>query len=439
MNNMVSQHWESHISRSGRVRRPSRFAAVIGRLASATALACLLGVSAADAGEINYPSFQWTEPTYGAFMKELKADFEKNNPGIKVKDTFIPYSSFADQMFVDISSGNAPDVLTAFDPDFKRYIDADLLEPLNPYLDAAGLKLEDFIAPEQLAVSNGKIYGIPFASNPRALFVNTQMLKSAGLELPKNFEDFQKIVKALRDPKQQTFGLALSAYSGSASQQFLEYAPIVASFGARFFTDGKPSADTPEMLKALTFYKSVVDQNLVPKGAKFEVFRPMFVNGKIAMYAAGPFMAAVTQAGNLETYKNITTVPLMLGNGKPITVTSFLAIPKSSQNKEETAKFLMTLLQEKWQGRLVELASVIPGRKNMIPAAYLKSNPWFETFNTLASEAVSYAPAGVEQYGSDIIAIIGKRIEAMLFGGVSAQDTTKLIQSDLVAFMATKR
>lgn len=418
--------------------RKHRAASLFPRRVLGIAAAVML-TTAASAADINYPTFQWTEPTYGAFLKELKAEFQKQNPGDTIKDTFIPFASFADQMFVDISSGNPPDVLTAFDPDFKRYIEAGLLEPLNSYLDAAGIKLEDFIAPEQLAVKDGKIYGIPLASNPRALFINKAMLDGAGLSPPRNAEDFEKIIRVLRDPKQQKFGLALSAYSGAPSQQFLEYAPIIAGFGAKFFTNAKPTADTPEMVKALTFYKDVVTNNLVPKGAKFEVFRPMFVNGKIAMYAAGPFMAAVTKAGNEQTYKNLITQPIALGPGKPITVTSFLAVPKASKNKDKAAKLLVMLLEKKWQARLVELASVIPGIKGTVPAEYLKENPWFATFNELAESAVSYAPEGVEQYGSDVIAIIGKRIEAMLFNGVGAVETANSIQKDLLAFMETKK
>lgn len=433
---MKSQNWVSYENWERNPR--SNALSLLRRIALGVAAAALFAANA-SAAEINYPTFQWTEPTYGAFLKELKAAFEKQNPGDTVKDTFIPFASYADQMFVDISSGNPPDVLTAFDPDFKRYIEAGLLEPLNVYLDAAGIKLEDFIAPEQLAVKDGKIYGIPFASNPRALFVNKAMLDGAGLALPKNAQEFEKVVKVLRDPKQQKFGLALSAYSGAPSQQYLEYAPIIAGFGAQFFTAGKPTANTPEMVKALTFYRDVVANNLVPKGAKFEVFRPMFVNGKIAMYAAGPFMAAVTKAGNEETYRNLVTQPIALGPGKPITVTSFLAIPKASKSKDATAKLLVMLLEKKWQERLVELASVIPGRKDMVSADYLKQNPWFATFNDLASSAVSYAPEGVEQYGSDVIALIGKRIEALLFSGANPDDTANAIQKDLVAFMETKK
>lgn len=408
-------------------------------LGAAVMLSALgLAVGASPAQQIDYPSYHWNEPTYGAFLKELKSDFETNNPGVTIKDTFVPYTSYVDQTYMDITAGNAPDILTSLDPDFKRYMDADLLEPLDGYLKAAGYPVDDFISPENLAIKDGKVYGIVFLTNPRALFVNKSMLDKAGLKLPTNLNEFNNIVSTLRDPATQTFGVAISAQAGAPGMQFLEYAPYFASFGAKFFTEGKPTADTPEMIKALTFYKDIVDKGLVPKGAKFDVYRPMFVNGKVAMYAAGPFMGSVTQASNPETYSDLVTIPVPVGDGKPITVTNYLAIPKNAKNKEQAAKLLMTILQDKWQKRIVELTNTIPGRKGMVPESFIEHNAWFKTFVDLSGSAVSYAPEGVEQYGSDIINIIGEHMESMLFTGVSPEETSAEIQADLLKFIKSK-
>ena len=400
---------------------------------------CSAGSLAAQATDINYPSYHWAEPTYGGFLRELKADFERENPDVHIKDSFIPFSAFNDQMYIDITSNNPPDVLTALDPDFKRYVDAGLLEPLNPYLEKAGIKIEDFIAPENLAIKDGKVYGIVFVTNPRAMFVNKAMLQAAGLGVPQNLSEFTTAVEKLRDPSKQQFGFATAAASGAPDQQFLEYDPMLASFGAKVFTAGKPTANSPEMVKALTFYKHLVDANLVPKGIRFEVYRPMFVNARVAMYAAGPFMGAVTEVGNKDTYANIVTSPMPFGSGAPITVTNFLAVPKGAKQKDLAAKLIVSILQDHYQQRAVELIKAIPARRNMIPPSFLAANPWFKTFSDVAAGAVSYAPEGAEQYGSDIIKIVGGHVEAMLFRGVSAQQTADNMQADLVRFMADKK
>ncbi len=403
-----------------------------------SALVAGIGMGGAIAADINYPSYHWTEPTYGAFLKELKADFEKANPDAKVKDSFIPFGAFNDQMYIDITSGNPPDVLTALDPDFKRYVDAGLLEPLDSYIAAAGIKLEEFIGPANLAMKDGKIYGIVFVTNPRVLFLNKAMLDGAGLSVPANLDAFSQMLTKLRDPAKQQFGYATAASSGSPDQQFLEYSPMLASFGAKVFTAGKPTANSPAMVAALTFYKRIFDQNLIPKGVRFEVYRPMFVNAKVASYVAGPFMGGVTAAGNKDTYANLITAPLPFGPGAPVTVTNFLGVPKGAKQKDLAAKLIVSILQEKYQQRAVELIKAIPARKNMIPSSFLAENPWFKTVSDLAAVAVSYAPEGVEQYGSDIIKIVGGHVEALLFRGQAPQATADAMQADLVKFIADK-
>ncbi len=427
---MLSPIWNNaHKSAAGRFLRTALLT---------SALVAGIGMGGALAADINYPSYHWTEPTYGAFLKELKADFEKANPDVKVKDSFIPFGAFNDQMYIDITSGNAPDVLTALDPDFKRYVDADLLEPLDSYIAAAGIKREDFIGPANLAMKDGKIYGIVFVTNPRVLFLNKAMLDGAGLPVPANLDAFSQMLTKLRDPAKQQFGYATAASSGAPDQQFLEYSPMLSSFGAKVFTAGKPTANSPEMVAALTFYKRIFDQNLIPKGVRFEVYRPMFVNAKVASYVAGPFMGGVTAAGNKDTYANMITTPLPFGSGAPVTVTNFLGVPKGAKQKDLAAKLIVSILQDKYQQRAVELIKAIPARKNMIPSSFLAENPWFKTVSDLATVAVSYAPEGAEQYGSDIIKIVGGHVEALLFRGQAPQTTADAMQADLVKFMADK-
>ena len=53
-------------------------------------VALLLSVNMAVAAEITWPSFQWSEPNNAAVMRELKRNFEQENPGTTVKDLAIP-------------------------------------------------------------------------------------------------------------------------------------------------------------------------------------------------------------------------------------------------------------------------------------------------------------------------------------------------------------
>jgi len=99
----------------------------------------------------------------------------------------------------------------------------------------------------------------------------------------------------------------------------------------------------------------------------------------------------------------------------------------------------MTMLQNKWQGRVVEVIKAYPARKNMVPEPFKAANPWFAAFERAALTANSYAPEGAEAYGPEIMKIISTHMENMLFKGVEAEQMAKELQAELDKFIASKR
>src|SRR5215470_19516910 len=152
-------------------------------------LAVLCWSLTTNAAEISWPSFMWGEPNNEPVMTLLKQKFEAENPGNTVKSAIVPIAAFWDKQFADIASGNPADVATMYDPDVRTYIEADLLEPLDSYLAAAGIAVDRLVPTERLAQKGGKVYAIPMQINARALFYNEKLLKDAGVAPPKNIEE----------------------------------------------------------------------------------------------------------------------------------------------------------------------------------------------------------------------------------------------------------
>ena len=149
----------------------------------------------AVAADIQWPSFMWGEANNAPVMLELKKKFEQENPGNTVVNSTVPISAFWDKQFADVVSGNAPEIATLYDPDIRAYIEADLLEPLDSYYAAAGIDINKLVPTRTLAQKGGKIYGVPMQINARALFYNDKLLKEAGLQPPRNFDEFQAAMK----------------------------------------------------------------------------------------------------------------------------------------------------------------------------------------------------------------------------------------------------
>ena len=172
---------------------------VLRRLAVAATFLSSVALSVpAGAADITWPSHQWGEANNAPIMLELKKLFEQENPGNTVQNITVPPAVFFDKQFADISAGNPADVATMYDADIRAYIEANLLEPLDAYYAAAGIAIDKLIPTRTLAQKDGKIYGVPFQINARALFVNEKLLNEAGLQPPKSFEEFQAAIRKMR-------------------------------------------------------------------------------------------------------------------------------------------------------------------------------------------------------------------------------------------------
>ena len=79
-------------------------------------------------------------------IKYLIDDFEKNNSNIKVELVHIPDNYFQ-KLHLLIASNLAPDVMFINNLNFKMYLDAGKLEPLNNYIDTSrSVKKSDFFS-----------------------------------------------------------------------------------------------------------------------------------------------------------------------------------------------------------------------------------------------------------------------------------------------------
>jgi multiple sugar transport system substrate-binding protein len=401
--------------------------------------ALLLSVTTAVATEITWPSFQWSEPNNAPVMTELKKSFERENPGITVKDLIVPPAVFWDKQMTDTAAGNPPDVLTLYDPEIRQYIEAGLLEPLDEYYERAGIATDRLVPTAKLAQKDGKIYGVPFQVGARALFYNEKLLNDAGLKPPTSVDELLDAIRKLRKPDKQQFGFTTVSRPGNQSVAYIEVNALVVGFGGGFFKNGKPSASSPQTVAALKFLKTLYDEGLIPRGMDTNGYRQLFIQGRVGMYATGPFIAGIVAKENKETYANLRAVPLPLPGKTTMAVTVFLAVPKAAKNKDLAAKLIMRLLKDDMQSLIVTVGKTFPGRPGFVPVNFVAENPWFKAVEEASLSAKTYAPDGAEQYGAEVVKIVGEHIEAMLFKNVPAEQTGENLQRALEEFVVAKQ
>ncbi|QNE74282.1 extracellular solute-binding protein [Streptomyces finlayi] len=132
--------------------------------------------------------------------KELVATFNKTSKVKAVLDT-IPGADYQAKLQTIISSKQAPDVFFNWGGgSIKPFVDAGLLLPLDPFIaKEPDLKAKFLPSVFNSAVLDGTSYGVPMrGTQPVLLFNNGKVLKEAGVEPPKTWDDLLAAVKALK-------------------------------------------------------------------------------------------------------------------------------------------------------------------------------------------------------------------------------------------------
>ena len=116
----------------------------------------------------------------------LAADFEKENPGIKLKPIYSgSYQDSITKALTAVKSGEPPVTSILLSTDMYTLIDEDAIQPFDDLIktpeDKAWLK-SFYPAFMENSQTGGKTWGIPFQRSTIVLYYNKEMFKEAGLD-----------------------------------------------------------------------------------------------------------------------------------------------------------------------------------------------------------------------------------------------------------------
>lgn len=133
-----------------------------------------------------------SSPTETTLLKQVIADFESQYPKIKVK--YAPVSGdYPASMLAKFSARKPPDVFYVDSNVIPDWIDQDLLEPLDQYIEAGDFDTDAFYGPllDAFRGPDDQLYGLPKDWSPLAMFTNDALLEQAGVEPPGNWEELE--------------------------------------------------------------------------------------------------------------------------------------------------------------------------------------------------------------------------------------------------------
>ena len=150
-------------------------------------LALLLGL-ALPAGLAEEPVtieyWQYYFESKVALIDELIAQFEAENPGIKVNHQHFPYDSYQEKIAASVAAGEGPDIVNLFYGWVPKYVKSGVLQPLPAGSFSPEAIEAEFAPMVTINKFDGVYYTIPTAVRTLGLLYNKDILAENGYEAP---------------------------------------------------------------------------------------------------------------------------------------------------------------------------------------------------------------------------------------------------------------
>ncbi|SDD96318.1 multiple sugar transport system substrate-binding protein [Paenibacillus sp. UNCCL117] len=346
-------------------------------------------------------------------LNTLIAAYEKEHPNVKIERTFVPFADIKNKLLLGSAAGQLPDIVMIDGPDHQAFASAGVLADITEEVKAWGEADKYFEAPWDATMYQGKNYGVPVSNNNLGLFYNADLLKEAGVEPPKTWDELKTAAKKLS--KNGVYGLAIAA--PKSEQLTFQYLPFLWQAGSDL-----TRIDDPGTVDTLKLYKELVDSGSMSKEVLTQDQQATFLQfmaGKAAMVLSGPWqLPALKEAkfnwGLVDLPAGKERATILGGDNWAITATSKYKdvawdIIKFSQKPE----FLKPLLVG---------GARIPSRQDLINDSYWQTDKYMKIF----ADQHKYAKA--RAYGPNypkISEAIQDMVQQTVTGVKSPEDSVK--------------
>jgi multiple sugar transport system substrate-binding protein len=226
----------------------------------------------------------------GPIMRKIISRFNSEHPNIKVTMTAIAWPEYFQKLPATVTNGTAPDIGLMHNNDLATNAARQVISPLDDVANALKLTNNDFatIAWDG-GLYQGKRYGIPLDVHPAGLFYNKNVMEKAGLDPEKPPTTGDEMLQMLDTLKSK--GIQGWWVSPGQVQDPVQSATLIYQYGGKMVNDDGQTVgwgDEPA-IKAITYFKNVIDQGYSPKNASVGSDFVSFSNDKSAFFLGGPW------------------------------------------------------------------------------------------------------------------------------------------------------
>lgn len=325
-------------------------------------------------------------------IDKLVADFEKENPDIKVKQMPVEEDAYNTKVVTLARSNKLPGVIEV-SQDFAKVMDKDELidqKAVGSVMKNVGEDNYYDGAKKLVRTEDGSGYiAAPISGWVQGIWYNKKTLSDAGFSEPTTWDSVLEIAKHFNDAGNKKYGIAMPTADSTMTEQ--AFSQFALSNNANVLDDkGKVTINTPEMKQALEYYKEL-SQYTMPGSNDVTEIKDAFMNGSTPMAIYSTYiLPSVFEEGKSEDIG--FAIPTnkqeaVYGTVSGLTISAGL----DKEQKAASEKFVEYLSEaknmEKWV--LMSPGGAQPVNKKVVDSSSYQSNEVISAFGELPKEIAS--------------------------------------------------
>ena len=379
----------------------------------------------------------------GEVVAQMVPEFERENPGIKVRVQTMPWSAAHEKLLTSFVGEATPDVAQLGNTWVPEFQAIHALEPLDEYVDRSAVVKRDafFRGIWDTNVIDDTTRGIPWYVDTRLIFYRKDILAKAGYaSIPDSWEKWRSAMEAVKRqqaPNQYAIFLPTNEWAQPMILGLQADSPILkdnGQYGA--FSDSA-------FARAFSFYVGLFRDGLAPVAGANDIANPFqeFARGMFAMWITGPWnVGEMKKRLPPELQDAWATAPLPGPTGSASGVSlaggSSIVIFRASAHKDAAWKLVEYLARPEQQLRFSRLTGDLPASVAAWRDSSLSGDQHFAAFYTQL-QRVRPMPkvAEVEIISSKLI----EASEAAVRGKVPEQRALAALDRDVDQILEKRR
>ncbi|GIO16745.1 sugar ABC transporter substrate-binding protein [Cohnella xylanilytica] len=386
------------------------------------------GSASPDSGSSNekvtLKIIHWINEPVNKYYEEFNKKFTEKYPNIKVDYVTVPSDATYDQLqqtrinandadLVALKSGFAPIpqewAKGAEAPVWKQWIDAGLIMDLSGQDFVKNYNATDV---ENSTTYNGKVYGINMGKvSFTGLFYNKKIFADNGLQVPKTWDEFTKVVDTLKSKGIAPLGFAGKdiwpfnlAVQGLSATVHKDQAAFIKGLwdGSTKFTD---PAQIEILSKAQYLLQNAIDGTM---GVDYASLPSLFISGKVAMIADGTWNAPTIKSGDPSLEFGYFPIPGSNDAAQNASLAgkydmSWMVLEKA-KNKDAALKWLAMQSEPDHYAEFVKASGFLPNADVQIEDPFVNElKPYLQSFKLAWDQLFINRPnAGEHVSGSSV-------------------------------------